>query len=186
MSKNYEYLGKNDLLYVLQLFATEFAKYVKVVDGKGLSTNDFTTELKNKLDNIDLSKYAPLSNPELTGTPKAPTATEGTNTTQIATTAFVTAAVAKAVSQITGISFQKVDNFAALPTTGTTGVIYLVPKTQSETNNVYTEYYWDTNTKAYEKLGDTSIDLSNYVTNDDIAELTTTEVKAVWDSVFTS
>jgi hypothetical protein len=36
---------------------------------------------------------APLASPSLTGTPLAPTATAGTNTTQIATTAFVTAAV---------------------------------------------------------------------------------------------
>jgi hypothetical protein len=34
---------------------------------------------------------APLASPTLTGTPLAPTATAGTNTTQIATTAFVTA-----------------------------------------------------------------------------------------------
>jgi hypothetical protein len=33
--------------------------------------------------------YAPLSSPALTGTPTAPTASPGTNTTQIATTAFV-------------------------------------------------------------------------------------------------
>lgn len=32
---------------------------------------------------------APVASPEFTGTPKAPTATRGTNTTQIATTAFV-------------------------------------------------------------------------------------------------
>ena len=35
------------------------------------------------------STYAPLSSPSLTGTPLAPTATTGTNTTQIATTAYV-------------------------------------------------------------------------------------------------
>lgn len=40
-----------------------------------------------------LSAYAPLDSPELTGTPTAPTATAGTNTTQIATTAFVKTAV---------------------------------------------------------------------------------------------
>jgi hypothetical protein len=34
-----------------------------------------------------------LASPALTGTPTAPTATGGTNTTQIATTAFVTAAI---------------------------------------------------------------------------------------------
>ena len=39
------------------------------------------------------TRYAPLSSPALTGTPTAPTAAGGTNNTQIATTAFVTAAV---------------------------------------------------------------------------------------------
>jgi phage-related tail fiber protein len=41
---------------------------------------------------------APLASPELTGTPTAPTAAAGTNTTQIATTAFVRAAVAALVN----------------------------------------------------------------------------------------
>ena len=36
-------------------------------------------------------RYAPLASPALTGTPTAPTATAGTNTTQIATTAFANA-----------------------------------------------------------------------------------------------
>jgi hypothetical protein len=37
--------------------------------------------------------YAPLASPALTGTPTAPTAAGGTNTTQVATTAFTQAAV---------------------------------------------------------------------------------------------
>ena len=41
----------------------------------------------------DLSAYAPLASPTFTGTPAAPTATSGTNTTQLATTAFVASAV---------------------------------------------------------------------------------------------
>ncbi len=36
---------------------------------------------------------APVASPELTGTPTAPTAAGGTNTTQVATTAFVAAAI---------------------------------------------------------------------------------------------
>jgi hypothetical protein len=40
---------------------------------------------------VDLSAYAPLASPALSGTPTAPTASLGTNTTQIATTAFVIA-----------------------------------------------------------------------------------------------
>lgn len=39
------------------------------------------------------SAYAPLASPALTGVPTAPTATAGTNTTQVATTAFVKAVV---------------------------------------------------------------------------------------------
>lgn len=38
-----------------------------------------------------IAGYAPLASPALTGTPTAPTATAGTSTTQLATTAFVTA-----------------------------------------------------------------------------------------------
>ena len=47
----------------------------------------------------DTSK-ANLASPTFTGTPKAPTAAAGTNTTQIATTAFVQAAIASAVSGV--------------------------------------------------------------------------------------
>lgn len=41
----------------------------------------------------DLSLYAPLASPALTGVPTAPTATTGTATTQIATTGFVQTAI---------------------------------------------------------------------------------------------
>jgi hypothetical protein len=44
-----------------------------------------------------LDLKAPLASPALTGTPTAPTATAGTNTTQVATTAFVGTAVANLV-----------------------------------------------------------------------------------------
>ena len=46
------------------------------------------------LDGQHGSYYAPLASPSLTGTPVAPTAAVGTNTTQLATTAFVNAEIA--------------------------------------------------------------------------------------------
>ena len=49
----------------------------------------------------DLALKAPLESPSLTGTPLAPTAAAGTNTTQIATTAFVTAATSGKQDAIT-------------------------------------------------------------------------------------
>jgi len=45
------------------------------------------------------SGYAPLASPALSGTPTAPTAGAGTNSQQIATTAFVTAAIAALPTQ---------------------------------------------------------------------------------------
>ncbi len=49
-----------------------------------------------------LDGKAPLASPALTGTPTAPTATAGTNTTQIASTAFVQAAVAALINGAPG------------------------------------------------------------------------------------
>jgi hypothetical protein len=45
---------------------------------------------------------APVNSPEFTGTPTAPTANAGTNTTQVATTAFVTTAVNNVVDAAPG------------------------------------------------------------------------------------
>lgn len=53
------------------------------------------TEIDNEFNAIAgaISSKADLASPSLTGTPSAPTASFGTNTTQLATTAFVTAAL---------------------------------------------------------------------------------------------
>ena len=62
----------------------------------GLANVDNTSDLNKPVSTAQqtaLNLKANLASPELTGTPTAPTATAGTNTTQLATTAFVTAAV---------------------------------------------------------------------------------------------
>jgi hypothetical protein len=53
--------------------------------------SDALTLSINQITNLvtELSNKAPLTSPALTGTPTAPTATPGTNTTQIATTAYI-------------------------------------------------------------------------------------------------
>lgn len=79
--------------------------------------------------NVDLSAYrtasdqdtidalkAPLASPALTGTPTAPTASEGTNTTQIATTAFVSTAI----SNFDPLPSQSGQSGKLLTTNGTT------------------------------------------------------------------
>lgn len=62
------------------------------------------------------ANLAPLASPALTGTPTAPTPTGGDNTTKIATTAFVAAAVAAAVSTLATLASP---NFTGAPTAPT-------------------------------------------------------------------
>lgn len=72
-----------------------------------------------------LASKANSASPALTGTPTAPTAAPGTNTTQIATTAFVAAAVSAG-----GGSYPEALNFAALPVAPADGTTYVVLQTQ--------------------------------------------------------
>ncbi|MDV5318665.1 phage tail protein [Enterobacter roggenkampii] len=67
----------------------------KYVDDKVLELKVYVDELMAKhIAAADPhTQYAPKESPTLTGTPKAPTAPAGTNTTQIASTAFVQAVV---------------------------------------------------------------------------------------------
>jgi hypothetical protein len=66
----------------------------------GLANVDNTTDANKPVSTATqtaLDAKAPLASPVLTGTPTAPTATAGTNNTQIATTAYADAAVAAIV-----------------------------------------------------------------------------------------
>lgn len=57
-------------------------------------------------DKIDLGKKAPLDSPAFTGSPTAPTAADGDNSTKLATTAFVQAAIGSSSSNpLSGQSF---------------------------------------------------------------------------------
>lgn len=74
------------------------------------------------------------------------------------------------IGQITTISILVVQ---ALPQTGETNIIYLVPKSASETSNVYDEYIYVSG--AWELIGDTTVDLSNYYTKSETNTLLATK-----------
>jgi len=78
----------------------------------------------------DVSGAAPLASPALTGTPTAPTATAGTDTTQLATTAFVAAAVTGMVVESSGSPTTGIKVWAgpssSLPSTKDASTVYLV------------------------------------------------------------
>lgn len=161
-----KYIGPTDVLYIFNLIYTELAKYA--------TASNMQTALASKAD---------LAGATFTGAIKAPTPTAGTNDTTVATTAYVVAAIAAALADVTGIKFEKYNSVQDLPETGETGVIYLVPNGGSGTN-VNDEYFWDSTTNEYELFGTTAIDLSGYLKDTDVIEMTTQEVKAAWDSVF--
>lgn len=87
---------------------------------------------------------------------------------------------------INGITSMNVAVVTTLPTSGiSTTTIYLVPKTTSQTNNAYDEYLY-VNSK-WEKIGDTTIDLSNYALKSEIPTVTndlTDTLKAHYDSAY--
>lgn len=86
------------------------------------------------------TKYAPLESPAFTGTPTAPTAAAGTDTTQLATTAFVKAAVDSGSVGGAGQSWQNVKASRALGTsyTNSTGrpIMVAVSVDTNTTDNV--------------------------------------------------
>lgn len=154
-----QYLGPTSWSWIAMFVYTELLKYQKAVEGKGLSEQDFTTTLKNKLDAIDMSKYS--------------------------TTEQMTAAINAAIADKAGVKFEKIDS-GGLPTTGTDGIIYLIPNgTDTSGTDIYTEYYWDSSREKYEILGSTVMDLSNYLQKTDIREMTKEEIFSIWQRYFT-
>lgn len=119
---------------------------------------------------------APLASPTFTGTPKAPTAAAGTNTTQIATTAFVTSAVSAAIGDLAGVEFSIVNS---LPATGDASTIYLVSASDGSGDDVYDEYIWLTANTAFEKIGTTRVDLSDYYNTSNMIPITSAQIDTV-------
>lgn len=139
-----------------------------------LSTTS-TNAIQNQAVTNALAEKAPLANPVLTGTPTAPTALAGNSSLQIANTTFVQNAINSALAGVTGIDIQVVDS---LPSTGVKGTFYFVAASASgERNNAYMEYVWVNN--AWEKIGDTTIDLSGYVQRTQLVPITDSEIDAM-------
>lgn len=76
-------------------------------------------------------------------------------------------AIAEAIGEITGISFEVVQT---LPATGEAGVIYLMSN-GGTSPNIYDEYVWIPASSTYEKIGTTDVDLSGYAKTEDLGDL---------------
>ena len=78
----------------------------KIKVGDGATTKTFSD------DSVNAATYAPLDSPALIGAPTSPTADVGTNTTQIATTAFVKTALDALIASAPG-ALDTLDELAA-------------------------------------------------------------------------
>lgn len=96
-----------------------------------------------------------------------------TNGAGYQTASDVSSAISSAIGDITGIEYQIVDE---LPGTGEKGVIYLISNSGTG-QNIYDEYIW-TGT-AFEKIGTTDVDLSNYWSKTDLVAIQNSEIDTI-------
>lgn len=186
-----KYLDENGLLYFWQKIGN---KFVAKETGKGLSTNDLTNALKQTYDDTvstvagivaeggepNVIEIVKVNGTALTpDSNKAVDVTVPTNNSQLTNGAGyqnasqVQTAINSAIAGITGIEFEVVQS---LPATGETGVIYLLSNGGSG-QNIYDEYIWVNN--AFEKIGTTAVDLTNYVQFSDLVAITNAEIDTI-------
>lgn len=176
---------------------------VDVVSGKGLSTNDYTSAEKQKLSGIangaqvNVIESVKVNGMKLTPSSKAVDVTVPTKTSQLTndsgyqsatsvesiitakgyqTQSQVQLLINSTVGNITSIRYEKV---TSLPATGSNGVIYLVAHSHG-TQDIYDEYIWLSETKTFEKIGNTDIDLSAYVKKSELTAITTNDLNTMW------
>lgn len=132
----------DDTTTLASLGVTATAAELNFVDGV---TSAIQTQLNAK---------APLASPALTGVPTAPTATAGTNTTQVATTAFVLAnsdatTAATVGAAVAGIATGGIGSYAILGRT-TVSTAITANSTYAGSGLAYAGFMsWDTNYYAY-------------------------------------
>lgn len=198
-----EYLDKSGLTLLISKIKTALNGKVDAVSGKGLSTNDYTSAEKQKLSGIasgaqaNVIESVKVNGTKLTPSSKAVDVTVPTNVSQLTndsdfqtstqvdsivtgkgyqTQTQVQSLINSAVGNITSIRYEKV---TSLPLQGSNGVIYLVAHSHG-TQDIYDEYIWLAETKTYEKIGNTDIDLSAYVKSSELTAITTNDLNTMW------
>ena len=159
-----------------RVITTELNKKVNKVSGKQLSTEDFTTAEKNKLENIENgAQVNTLENLIING--EEATIVDKKIALNIITSAvsnlqnyylksetYTKTEVEELIGSTVGVTIEIVQE---LPTIGQTNVIYFLP---TETANVYSQYIY-TSADGWVLIGSTSVDLSNYYTKSQVDTL---------------
>lgn len=191
-----KYLDENGLLYLVQKFKTWLADKANASDltsHTGNSTVHITSDERTKWNAAKThadSAHAPsdaeanvqsdwnvtdtASDAYIKNKPTIPTNNNQlTNGAGYQTASQVSTAIANAVKDIASFEFEVV---TSLPTTGVKGKIYLVAHAHG-TGDAYDEYIWIGS--AFEKIGNTDVDLSGYITISELAVITNAEIDTI-------
>lgn len=98
-------ITSDDILPLIPIATSTTLGLVKIGTGLSINSSGLLTTTVGSGGSVDLSAYAPINSPVLTGVPQAPTATPGTNTTQIATTGFVHSAISSSSYSLSPIDY---------------------------------------------------------------------------------
>lgn len=156
----------NDVGYLTQ--HQDISGKVDKIEGKGLSTNDYTTQEKNKL--------AELENYDDTQVHQLITQTNANFSN------YYTKSESYSANEVdTLLRTQRQGQYVVVATlpiasADTMFKIYLIPSTGSQPSNIKDEYITLENNGSYswEKIGSTSVDLSNYSTTTEMNTAITT------------
>jgi hypothetical protein len=105
--------------------STDFASKDSLLTGNPLKVVK-GTEIDDEFNSIQtaVNSKADTNSPALTGTPTAPTATGGTDTTQVATTAFVNTSIDTALAAADGTGLEETSGVISISDTGVTADTY--------------------------------------------------------------
>ena len=147
-------ISKDYLLTQLKNYETEIInkKYIEKEDGKGLSSNDYTTEEKNKLAGLENYNDTALSNRVKSVEDEIP---------NLATKTYVG-------EQIANSEHLKREIVTVLPsdTEASDNIIYMLKVESATGNDKYREYMKIDGT--VQMVGDTSVDLTDYAKTADV------------------
>ena len=177
----YNYLDKTGLALVWEKVKNALSGKVDKVDGKGLSTNDYTSEEKTKLSGIASgSQVNVLEGIQRNGNTvnitnkianiTVPTATSDlTNDSGFVTSSDVDTAISAAMTTVMNYKGTKA-TVADLPSTGNVkGDVWHVTANGGE-------YAWDGT--EWQELGST-VDLSGYVQSSEMVAITSNEINTI-------